>query len=119
MLSKCLLKILVYLLIKVFLLTGQFSVRNISAFNLSLSRFTRSQSYNIRSVVCSPILQGHIGLSIVLYLYRYDLILPWLYLKCLKMRCWIPNAYILDITMYKMHASFVIIVQSGYLILKF
>ena len=22
-----------------------------------------------------------------------------------KMRCWIPNAYILDITMYKMHVS--------------
>jgi len=28
------------------------------------------------------------------------------YLKCLKMRCGIPNAYILDITMYKMHVSF-------------
>jgi len=27
------------------------------------------------------------------------------YLKCLKMRCGIPNAYILDITMYKMHVS--------------
>ena len=25
------------------------------------------------------------------------------YLKCLKMRCGIPNAYILDKTMYKMH----------------
>jgi len=28
------------------------------------------------------------------------------YLKCLKMRCGIPNAYILDITMYKMQVSF-------------
>ena len=28
------------------------------------------------------------------------------YLKCLKMRCGIPNAYILDITVYKMHVSF-------------
>jgi len=29
-----------------------------------------------------------------------------LYLKCLKMRCGIPDAYILDKTMYKMHVSF-------------
>ena len=28
------------------------------------------------------------------------------YLKCLKMRCGIPKAYILDKTMYKMHVSF-------------
>ena len=28
------------------------------------------------------------------------------YLKCLKMRCGIPNAYIRDKTMYKMHVSF-------------
>ena len=28
-----------------------------------------------------------------------------LYLEMFKMRCWIPNAYILDITMYKMHVS--------------
>ena len=71
MLSTNMLNILVYLLIRVSLLTGQFSVRNMSAFSLSLSCFTRSQSYNIWSVVCSPMLQGHIGLSIILYLYRY------------------------------------------------
>ena len=29
-----------------------------------------------------------------------------LYLPMFKMRCGIPNAYILDITMYKMHVSF-------------
>jgi len=28
------------------------------------------------------------------------------YLKCLKMLCGIPNAYILDKTTYKMHVSF-------------
>ena len=28
------------------------------------------------------------------------------YLKCLKMCCGMPNAYILDITMYKLQASF-------------
>jgi len=28
------------------------------------------------------------------------------YLKCLKMRCGIANAYVLDKTMYKMHVSF-------------
>jgi len=77
MLSTILLKILVYLLIRVSLLTGQFSDRSNSAFSLSLSYFTSSQSYNIWSVVCFPILQGHIGLSIILYVYRYDLILPW------------------------------------------
>ena len=77
MLSTNLLNILVYLLIRIYLLTGRFSVRNISAFSFSISCYTRSQSYNIRSVVCCPILQGHIELSIILYLYRYDLILPW------------------------------------------
>ena len=41
-----------------------------------------------------------------------------LYLKCLKMHCGIPNAYILGKTMYKMHVSFALIVQSGYLIFK-
>ena len=79
MLSTNLLKILMYLLIRVSLLTGQFSVRNISAFILSLSCFTRSHSDNKWSVVCSPILQVHIELYIILYLYRYEyvLILPW------------------------------------------
>ena len=28
------------------------------------------------------------------------------YSECLKMRCGIPNDYILDKTMYKMHVSF-------------
>ena len=28
------------------------------------------------------------------------------YLKCLKMNCGIPNAYIIDKTMYRMHVSF-------------
>jgi len=28
------------------------------------------------------------------------------YLECLKMSCGIPNAYILDKTMYKTHVSF-------------
>jgi len=35
-----------------------------------------------------------------------------------KVRCGIPNAYILDITMYKMHVSFVLIIQSKCLFLK-
>jgi len=77
MLSTNILKILVYLLIRVSLLTGQFSDRSVSAFSLSLSCFTSSQSCNICSAVCSPILQGHSELSIILYLYRYDLTLPW------------------------------------------
>ena len=40
------------------------------------------------------------------------------YLAMFKTRCGIPNAYILDITMYKMDVSFVLIIQSGYLFLK-
>ena len=40
------------------------------------------------------------------------------YSKCLKTRCGIPNGHILDITMYKLRLSFVLIVQLGYLILK-
>ena len=28
------------------------------------------------------------------------------YLEMFKISCWIPNAYILNITMYKMHVSF-------------
>jgi hypothetical protein len=75
--STNLLKILVYLLIRVSLLTGQFSDRSISAFGLSLSCLTSLQSNNVWFAVCSPVLQGHTVLSIILYLYRYDLILPW------------------------------------------
>ena len=59
-----------------FLLTGQFSVRNMAPFRLSLSCLSSLQSYNMWSTVCSPLLQEHIGLSKVLYLCRYDLILP-------------------------------------------
>ena len=40
------------------------------------------------------------------------------YLAMVKVRCGIPNAYILDITMYKMHVSFVLIIQSKCLFLK-
>ena len=39
-------------------------------------------------------------------------------LKCLKIRCGIPNAYILDITMYKMHALFCSYCTIGILISK-
>ena len=40
------------------------------------------------------------------------------YLAMFIMRCGIPNAHILDITMYKMHVSLCSIIQSGYLFLK-
>ena len=35
------------------------------------------------------------------------------YIKCLKMRCGIPKAHILDKNVYKMHVSFVLIAHSG------
>jgi len=59
-----------------FLSTGQFSVRNTALFRISLSCSGNLQSYNMWSAVCSPLLQEHIGLSEILYLCRYDLILP-------------------------------------------
>ena len=76
-LSVNFLKVLLYLLMGISLLTGQCSDLSTAAFSLSLSCSTSSQSYtNIWSVVCSPFLQGHIGLSVILYFYKYDLILP-------------------------------------------
>ena len=74
-LSVNFLKFLLYLLISISLLTGQFSDRSTAALSLSLSCSTSSQSNNMWSIVCS-ILQEHIGLSIILYLYKYGLILP-------------------------------------------
>jgi hypothetical protein len=76
-----LLIILVYLLIRLSLLTGQFPYRSSSTFSVSLSCFTRIQSYNIWSVLCSPVLQGHIRMSMILYLYRCDLILFVCYIR--------------------------------------
>ena len=75
-LSVNFLKGLLCLLIRISLLTGQFSDLSTAAFSLSLSCSTSSQSYNIWSVVCSPFLQRHIGLSIILCLYKCNLILP-------------------------------------------
>ena len=60
---------LLYLLISVSLLTGQFSDRSTAALSLSLSCSTSSQSNIMWSIVCSPLLQEHMGLSLILYLY--------------------------------------------------
>jgi len=67
---------LLYLLISVCLVTGQFPDRSTAALSLSLSCSTNSHSYSMWSIVCSPLLQEHTGLSLILYLNRYDLILP-------------------------------------------
>jgi hypothetical protein len=67
-----LLKCLLYLLMSLLLLTGQFSDRNTAAFRLSISCSRSLQSNNMWSTVCSPLLQEHIGLSRILYLCRYD-----------------------------------------------
>ena len=61
------------MLISVCLLTGQFSYCS-TALSLPLSFSTSSQS-NMWSIVCS-LLQEYVGLSLILYLNRYDLILP-------------------------------------------
>jgi hypothetical protein len=58
------------------LLMGQFSDRNTAAFRLSLSCSSSLLSNNMWFTVCSPLLQEHIGLSWILDLCRYDLILP-------------------------------------------
>ena len=64
---------------------GHFSVRVTSGFNLSLSCLWRLHSYIIWSTDCSPSLQGHIGLSIILYLFRYVLMLPCLVIIVVKL----------------------------------
>jgi hypothetical protein len=71
------LKFLLYLLMSISLHTGQDSDPNTVAFSLSLSCSTSSQSNNMWSIVRSPLLQEHIGLSIILYLCKYDLILTY------------------------------------------
>jgi hypothetical protein len=65
-----------YSLMSLFLLTGQFSDRNTAAFSLSLPCSSSLHPYNMRSTVWSPLLQEHTGLSNILNLYRYDLMLP-------------------------------------------
>ena len=54
MLSVSFLKVLLYLLMRISLLMGHFSVRSTAAFSLFLSCYTTSQSYIVRSIVCSP-----------------------------------------------------------------
>jgi len=76
MLSVNFLKVLLYLLTRISLLMGHFSFRSTAAFSLFLSCSTSSQSYIVRSIVCSAFLHEHVGLSMILYLYKYDLTLP-------------------------------------------
>jgi len=40
------------------------------------------------------------------------------YLTTFKMRCGIPNAYILDISIYKMGVRLCSVIQSGYIFLN-
>jgi len=75
MLSVNFLNVLLDLLMRISLLMGHFSFRSTAAFCHSLSCSTSSQSYIIRSIVCSPFLHEHVGLSMILYLYKYVLIL--------------------------------------------
>jgi hypothetical protein len=70
------LKFLSHLLTSLFLLTGQFSDRSTAAFSLSLSCSSSLKSNNLWSTVCYPLLQEHIGVYKIMYLYMYDLILP-------------------------------------------
>ena len=70
------LKFLQYLFISISLLTGQFSDRSTAALSMSRSCSTSSQLNSIWSIVCSPLLQEDIGLSLILNLYKYALIFP-------------------------------------------
>jgi len=58
------------------LFTGQFSGRSTAALTMSLSCSSSSQLSNIWFNVCSPLLQEHIRRSLILKLYKYDLIFP-------------------------------------------
>ena len=75
MFSVNFLKFLLYLLTWISLLMGHFSVRSTAAFCPSLSRSTISQPYIVLSIVCSAFVHEHLRLSVILYLYKYDLIL--------------------------------------------
>ena len=75
MLSVNFLKILLYLLMRISLFMGHFSVCSTADFSLFLSCSTSSQWHNIRSIGCSPFLHEHFGLSVILYFYKYELIL--------------------------------------------
>jgi hypothetical protein len=58
------------------LLTDQLSDRITADFKLSLTSFKSSHSNKMWSTDCSPFLNEHLGLSFMLYLYTYVLILP-------------------------------------------
>jgi hypothetical protein len=62
--------------LSLFLLTSQSSDHNTAAFRLPLSCSSSLQANSIWFTVCSPLLQEHIGLSRILYLCNYHLILP-------------------------------------------
>ena len=70
-------------------------------------------------IISYHIISYHIiSYHIISYHIIYHIISYHPYLAMFKMRCGIPNAYILDITMYKMHMSLLLIIQSKYLFLK-
>jgi hypothetical protein len=75
MLSVNFLKVLLYLLMRISLLMSHFSVRITAGFSLFPSCFNSAQWYIIWSIVCSPFFHEHVGPSMILYLYKYDLIL--------------------------------------------
>jgi len=89
MLSVNFLNILLYLLTRISLLMDHFSVRSTAAFSVFLSFSTSAQSYIIWSIVCS-FLHEHVGLSMILYLYKYDLIVP----------CPVTNAVKFGVTLF-------------------
>jgi hypothetical protein len=70
------LKILWNFIFSLSLLTGQLSDRITAAFSVSLSSSKSSHSNKIWPTDCSPFLHEHLVLSIILYLYKYVLILP-------------------------------------------
>ena len=71
MLSVNFVKVLLYLLTRISLLMGHFSVHITADFSLFLSCSTSSKSYIVWSIVCSPFFH-YVGLSMILFLYMYD-----------------------------------------------
>ena len=73
MLSVNFLNVLLYILMRVSFLVGQFSVSSTAICRLPLSCSSSSHSYIIWSIDCFPFLHEHVGVSIILYLYKDDL----------------------------------------------
>ena len=90
-----------YFRTSLFLLTGHCSDLVITAFSLSRYCSLRLQLYIVWPTVCSPLLQEHFRFSIILYLCRYDVMLPCPVTKAVKLGVGLIRSFSLPTMMGK------------------